>query len=91
MVANRILLSSKGRVLWSAPREDATSTYEQRTMPDEALGLGHAIRDVDTPEEKSRRRFHHGMLQEVGLDSDHRRCPGDESRETSALVALQHW
>ena len=87
MVANRILLSSKGRVLWSAPRKDATSTYEQRTMPDEALDVGPEIRRFANPEEKNQRRFHHGLLPEVDLDSDQRGFPGDALMETSAQVA----
>ena len=62
-------------------------TSEARAMPDEALGVDKCISKFATPEEKRRRRFHHGLLQEVDLDSDQRGFPGDKSGETSAQVA----
>ena len=45
----RIWMSNKGRILWNAPSDEGTVTFEERALPSESSGIEQRILDLDTP------------------------------------------
>ena len=61
-------MSNKGRILWNAPNEEDTVTFEERTLPSESSGIEQRVLDLDTPTDTHWRKFFHRL--DVETDSE---------------------
>ena len=94
----QVWLSSKNRIKWCAPSDQATPTFEERTLPEqyeERVDIVDAARRLETKPEREWRRVRHGVAtkdvveeEKLNIKRSHYFYPEEEAESTRSDVTV---